>query len=108
MREMFNWLPCDATVTIDRVCHPNPSPEQRGRTVTRTGFTCDSAQPEVAHIPGVDVYLDNLVAQINTPLLERLGLTLFFYLTFTLVNLTGFIHITEGFECLVAKIGFGK
>ena len=57
---------------------------------------------------GVDVYLDNLIAQINTPLLERLSLTLFFDLTFTLVNLTEFIHRTEGFECLVAKFVFGK
>ena len=57
---------------------------------------------------GVDVYLDNLIAQINTPLLERLSLTLFFGITFTLVNLAEFIHRTEGFECLVAKIVFGK
>jgi hypothetical protein len=46
---------------------------------------------------GVDVYIDNLVVQINTPLLERLSLTFFFDLTFTLVNLTEFIHRTEGF-----------
>ena len=57
---------------------------------------------------GVDVYLDNLVAQINTPFLERLSLTLYFDLTFTLVNLAEFIHRTEGFECLVAKFSFGK
>ena len=53
---------------------------------------------------GVDVYLDNLVAQINTPLLERLNLTLFFDLAFTLVNLTEFIHRTEGLECLVTQV----
>ena len=57
---------------------------------------------------GVDVYLDNLVAQIDTPLLERLNLTLFFDLTFTLVNLTEFIHRTEGFECLAAQVIFNK
>jgi hypothetical protein len=55
---------------------------------------------------GVDVYLDNLVAQINTALLEQLSLTLFFDLTFTLVNLIGFIHRTEVFECLVAQVIF--
>ena len=55
---------------------------------------------------GVDVYIDNLVAQINTPLLERLSLTLFFDLTFTLVNLTEFVQRTEGFGCLVARIVF--
>ena len=57
---------------------------------------------------GVDVYLDNLVAQINTPLLERLSLTLLFDLAFTLVNLTEFIHRTEGFGCLVAQVIFNK
>jgi hypothetical protein len=57
---------------------------------------------------GVDAYLENLVAQINTPLLERLSLTFFFDLTFTLVNLTEFIHRTEGFQCLVAQVIFNK
>ena len=57
---------------------------------------------------GVDIYLDNLVAQINAPVLERLSLTLFFDLTFTLVKLTEFIHRTEGFECLVAKVIFSE
>ena len=57
---------------------------------------------------GVDVYLDNLVSQINTPLLERLSLTLFFDLAFTLANLTEFIHRTEGFGCLVARVTFNK
>ena len=55
---------------------------------------------------GVDVYLDNLVAQINTPLLERLNVTLEFDLAYTLVNLAGFIRRTEGFECRFAKIDF--
>ena len=57
---------------------------------------------------GVDAYLENLVAQINTPLLERLSLTFFFDLAFTLVNLTEFIHRTEGFGCLAARVTFNK
>ena len=57
---------------------------------------------------GVGVYLDNLVAQINTPVLERLNLTLLFELAFTLVNLTEFICRTEGFKCLVARVIFNK
>ena len=57
---------------------------------------------------GMDTYLDNLVAQINTPLLERLTLTLHFDLTFTLVNLAEFIHRTEGFELLVAQVNFNE
>jgi hypothetical protein len=57
---------------------------------------------------GVDDYIDNLVAQINTPRLARLRLTLFFDLAFTLVNLTDFILRTEGFRRLVAKVIFDK
>ena len=57
---------------------------------------------------GVDIYLDNLAAQINTPLLEQLALTLHFDITFTLVNLTEFIHRTVGFRWLVARVIFNK
>jgi hypothetical protein len=57
---------------------------------------------------GVDVYLDNLVAQINTPLLEQLSLTLHFDIAFTLVNLSEFIRRTEGFTCLVGRVIFNK
>ena len=46
---------------------------------------------------GMDVYLDCLIARISAPRLGRLGLTLFFDLDFTLVNLTEFIDKTEGF-----------
>ena len=57
---------------------------------------------------GVDVYLDNLVAQIHAPLLQQLSLTLHFDLGFTLVNLTEFIQRTEGFRCLAGRVIFNK
>ena len=57
---------------------------------------------------GTDAYLDNLTAQINTPLLERLALTLHFDITFTLVELTDFIHRIKGFRWLAAKVIFNK
>ena len=57
---------------------------------------------------GVGVYLDNLVAQINTPLLERLSLTLFFEIAFILVNLNEFILRTEGLGCPIARVVFNK
>ena len=57
---------------------------------------------------GEEVYFDNLVAQINTPLLDRLDLTFFFDLAFTVENLTEFIHRTDGFGCLVAQVIFNK
>jgi hypothetical protein len=55
---------------------------------------------------GVAVYLENLVSQINAPLLEQLIVTLFFELAFTLVSLTQFIHTTVGLRCLSAKVLF--
>jgi hypothetical protein len=57
---------------------------------------------------GMGVYLDNLVAQINTPLLEQLSLTLFFELAYTLVNLTEFIHGTKGIGCVMSRVIFNK
>ena len=57
---------------------------------------------------GEDVYIDNLVALINTPLLEQLSLIYFFDPTFSLVNLTEFIHRTEGLGCLAAQVIFNK
>ena len=55
---------------------------------------------------GVDIYFDNLVAQIDAPLLEQLTLALFFDMTLTLVNLTEFVSRIEGFECPSARIDF--
>ena len=57
---------------------------------------------------GVSVYLDNLIAQINAPLLTQLNLTLLFELAFTLGNLTKFIQRTEGLGCLAARVKFDK
>ena len=57
---------------------------------------------------GVDIYFDNLVAQIDAPLLEQLTFTLFFDTTFTLVNMTKFVSRIEGFECPSARIYFQR
>jgi hypothetical protein len=57
---------------------------------------------------GEDVYLENLVAQINTPLLEKFTLSLLFDIDITLVNLTKFIQRTKGIECLVARVIFHR
>ena len=57
---------------------------------------------------GVGVYLDNLVSQIDTPLLERISLTLFFDLAITLVNLAKLIHRTKEIRCLATQVTFNK
>jgi len=55
---------------------------------------------------GVSVYLENLVAQIKAPLLQRLTIRLFFELTFTLMNLAQFVQTTEGLRCLSVRVLF--
>ncbi|KAH9997995.1 hypothetical protein BJV77DRAFT_787266 [Russula vinacea] len=83
------------------------------------GFAiCSSSEEELIPVPipsvtlpslrrlafrGEDVYFDSLVAQINTPLLERLSLIFFWDLAFTLVNLTEFIHKPKGRDILLPK-----
>ena len=60
---------------------------------------------------GMSDYLDNLVAQVNTPILKQLNLTLFSELDFTFLNLTKFIRRwqrAEVFGCLVARVIFNK
>jgi hypothetical protein len=57
---------------------------------------------------GVVVYLENLIAQIYTPLLEQLNITLLFQLAFTLVNLTQFVHTIERLRCLSARVLFRR
>ena len=57
---------------------------------------------------GMDAYLNDLAAQINTPLLERLSLTLHFDITFTLVKLAEFIYRIKGFSRLVVRVIFSK
>ena len=57
---------------------------------------------------GVAVYLENLVDQINAPLLERLIIALFFEIDITLAALTQFIRTTGGLRCLSAKVLFKR
>ena len=57
---------------------------------------------------GVGVYLENLVAQIKAPLLQRLTITLFFELTYTLEKLSQFVQTAEGLRCLPARVLFNS
>ena len=100
-------LPCLEELSIGFVI-PIPLPSSEG------GLLPTPIQPVTLptlrwlKFRGVSVYLDNLVAQINTPVLEQLSLTLLFKLVFTLVNLNKFIRRTERSECPVARVIFNK
>jgi hypothetical protein len=72
----------------------------RGATVTL---------PNLKHLvyQGVSTYLECLVAQIRTPLLERLEITLFDVTAFQLPHLSHFTEIIEGLKSPIAKVSFG-
>ena len=55
---------------------------------------------------GVGAYLECVVAQIRAPLLERLGITFFNQIVFTLPHLSHFINITKGFKPPMARVHF--
>ncbi|KAF8269962.1 hypothetical protein EI94DRAFT_868967 [Lactarius quietus] len=57
---------------------------------------------------GVDTYLECLLAQIRTPLLERLQITLFYQRAFALPHLSYLINITEVFKLHQAIVYFGR
>ncbi len=57
---------------------------------------------------GVAAYLENLVARIRAPLLERFNVTLFNQLIFTLPHLFQFISTTEGFRHPIASVIFNR
>ena len=85
------------------VAIPRPSAERellgkQGPPVTLPNLTH-------LHFRGVSVYLERLVAQITAPLLERLDITFFNQLAFTLPHLSNFIGRTEW---LTAKVAFLK
>ena len=66
--------------------------------------------PNLKHLAyqGVSAYLECLVAQIRTPLLERLDITLFNQIAFQLPHLSHFTNITEKLKLPIAKVKFGR
>jgi hypothetical protein len=87
---------------------PIPLPSNEGRLLPAPLPPVTLPTLKRVTFKGVGIYLDNLVAQINTPVLEQLNLTLFFELAFTLMNLTEFLCRTEGFKWFVAQVIFNK
>ena len=84
---------------------PHPSTERelsgkQGATVTLPNLKNLAFQ-------GVSAYLDCLVAQIKTPLLERVDITLFHETGFELPCLSHFTNTIEGLKFPIANISFG-
>ncbi|KAI9442753.1 hypothetical protein H4582DRAFT_1309113 [Lactarius indigo] len=57
---------------------------------------------------GVSAYLERFIAQIRSPLLERLNITLFNQIAFALPHLSRFTNITEGIKLSNAKVIFQR
>ena len=55
---------------------------------------------------GVNTHLESLVAQIEAPLLEQLGITLFHRVAFVSPRLSHFINTIEGLKLPIAEITF--
>ena len=87
---------------------PLPAPSKEKELLSASVPTVTLPTLKQLIFRGLGVYLENLVTQIHTPLLERLSLTLFFELAFTFVNLTQFIHRTKGLEYRVSRVIFDK
>jgi len=66
--------------------------------------------PSLTHLTfvGVSAYLESLVGQIRTPLLEQLHVTLFMQIVFALPHLSHFVNITEKIKSNTADVIFGR
>ena len=86
---------------------PIPRPSEESELFSKRGATV--TLPNLKHLTyqGVSAYLECLVAQIETPLLERLEITLFNQAAFELPHLSHFTNVIEGLNFPVAKISFG-
>jgi hypothetical protein len=64
--------------------------------------------PSLKHLRfrGVSAYIESLVAQLMTPLLEQLNIVLFNQIAFALPHLSHFINMTQGFKLPAATVSF--
>jgi hypothetical protein len=86
---------------------PLPGPSEQMEPLSNRGATV--TLPKLKHLvyQGVSTFLECLVAQIRTPLLERLEITLFDQTAFQLPQLSHFTNAIEGLKFPIAKVSFG-
>ncbi|KAH9060649.1 hypothetical protein EDB87DRAFT_571076 [Lactarius vividus] len=85
---------------------PRPRAERELLGEQGTGTLVTLPNLKLLMFQGVSTYLERLVAQIRTPLLERLNITLFNQIAFALPHLSHFANITEGLKLPNAKVTF--
>jgi len=87
---------------------PLPRPSAEGELLGKQGTPV--TLPNLKHLTfvGVSAYLESLLAQIRTPLLEQLHITLFMQIVFALPHLSHFVNITEKIKSNhIADVIFG-
>ncbi|KAH9172508.1 hypothetical protein EDB89DRAFT_2069590 [Lactarius sanguifluus] len=85
---------------------PRPSTERELLGKQGTPVTLPNLKNLALH--GVSAYLERFLAQIRAPLLERLEITLFNQIFFTLPHLSHFINMTGQLRPDAAEVSFGR
>ncbi|KAI9432060.1 hypothetical protein H4582DRAFT_1126248 [Lactarius indigo] len=87
---------------------PIPRPSAERELLGKQGILVTLLSLKKLTFQGVSAYLECLVAQIRTPLLEQLHITLFNQIVFTLPHLSHLIDITEGLKLHAARVFFER
>ena len=74
---------------------PLPRPSAERELLGKQGTPVTLSKLKIFRFQGVSAYLERLVSQMRAPLLDRLDVTLFNQLAFTLPHLTYFVHRTK-------------
>ncbi|KAH9017698.1 hypothetical protein EDB84DRAFT_1566716 [Lactarius hengduanensis] len=89
---------------------PKPRPSAERELLGEHGAGTPVTLPNLRLLTfqGVSTYLERLVAQIRSPLLEQLNITLFNQIAFAFPHLSHFANITEGLKLPNAKVTFRR
>jgi len=87
---------------------PIPRPSAERELLGNQGTPVTLLNLKHLRFQGIGAYLECLVAQIRTPLLERLDITLFNQIAFALPHLSHFTNRTEGLKLPTAEAFFGR
>jgi hypothetical protein len=87
---------------------PIPRPRAQRELLTNRGATVTLLNLKHLAYHGVSAYLECLVAQIRTPVLEQLNITLFNQIAFDMPHFSQFIHAIEGLRSPIGRVSFGR
>ena len=87
---------------------PIPRPSTERELLGEKGASVTLPSLKIFRFKGVGAYLESLVAQIRSPLLERFEITLFNQVAFVLPHLSHLINITEAFQLPSAAVVFDR